>query len=637
MKSVLQERQKKIIELLIRNGTTVQSSIIANALNVTSRTIRNDIKSINGLINAELIVSNQNGYIIDSNLLPVLNMETSYMDDDKLHKQLLKELLLKNQNLNIEDLSDTFYMSTSTLNKHLKEISKELESNNLKLKKKDGLILVDGSELDKRKMINKLIFSDVNSNFFSLENCANFFDNIDILKIKQIVLDSLNKYHLYANDIYSTNLVINIGTTLSRIIDNFSIDSLPVKNYNIIDTVEFRAAKCIVNEFYNIYNKVVKANDIIYISLLIMGQTKKNNTDALDYNVKNLLSNAFLNKIREIVKETFDYFMLDINFEDLLWNFALHINFLIIRSSVGNSVANSLIDNIKSNCPFIYDVAVYLSNRIAETFSITVNDYEIGFIALYTGVAIETSSKSNNKIKAILICNDYYNLSNKLSEKIKERYSNSIDLINITPNINTKDAYSDSVLFISTLPDTALINNMVTISPFLSSNDIMKLDKAINLCLKEKRNKLAKQLLFTCFHEELFFHNLKFKNKYEIIKFLGNKTAEFGIAGKDFTSSVIKRENLSSTCFLNSFAVPHAIELNANKTTFCILTSEEPFAWDNNNIKVVFMIAVSKKDRKEFEEIYNSIVDILCDDKCISKISQAKTFTNFINYINEML
>lgn len=368
-----------------------------------------------------------------------------------------------------------------------------------------------------------------------------------------------------------------------------------------------------------------------------MGQTKKNNTDALDYNVKNLLSNAFLNKIREIVKETFDYFMLDIDFEDLLWNFALHINFLIIRSSVGNSVANSLIDNIKSNCPFIYDVAVFLSNRIAETFSITVNDYEIGFIALYTGVAIETSAKSNNKIKAILICNDYYNLSNKLSEKIKERYSNSIDLINITPNINTKDVYSDSVLFISTLPDTALINNMVTISPFLSSNDIMKLDKAINLCLKEKRNKLAKQLLFTCFHEELFFHNLKFKNKYEIIKFLGNKTAEFGIVGKDFTSSVIKRENLSSTCFLNSFAVPHAIELNANKTTFCILTSEEPFAWDNNNIKVVFMIAVSKKDRKEFEEIYNSIVDILCDDKCISKISQAKTFTNFINYINEML
>lgn len=637
MKSVLQERQKKIIELLIKNGTTVQSSVIANALDVTSRTIRNDIKNINDCINSELIIANQSGYMIDCKLLPVLNMETTYTDSRKLHQQLLKELLLKDQNLYTDDLSDTFYMSTSTLNKHLKEITKELESNNLILRKKDGQIIVDGSELDKRKMINKLIFSDVNSTFFCLENCASFFDNIDILKIKNILLDSLNKYHLYANDIYSTNLIINIGTTLSRILNNFSIDTLPVKNYVITDTVEYKAANYIIKEFNNIYNKIVKENDIIYISLLILGQTKKHYTDSLDHDVKNLLSNDFLNKIREIVTETFNYFMLDIDYENFLWNFALHINFLIIRSSVGNSVANSLIENIKSNCPFIYDVAVNLSNRIGETFSIVVNDYEIGFIALYTGVAIETLSKKDNKIKAVLICNDYNDLSNRISEKIKERYSDSVDLIDVSPNLNIDNTSLDSVLYISTLPNTALINNVVTISPFLSNSDIMKLDKAIGVCLKEKRNKLAKQLLLNCFHEELFFHNLKFQNKYEIINFLGNKTIEFGIAGKDFTSSVIKRENLSSTCFFNSFAVPHSIELNANKTTFCILTSEEPLGWDDNNIKVIFMIAVSKKDRKEFEGIYNSIVDILCDYRCISKISQAKTFINFINCINEML
>lgn len=637
MKYILHERQKKLIELLIRNDNTVESSVIANALNVTSRTIRNDIKNINDCINAKLITASQNGYRIDSNLLPDLNIKTTYMDDRKLHQQLLKELLLQNENLNADALSDSFYISTSSLNKLLKEIAKELEANHLVLEKRDSCIWVEGSELDKRKMINKLIFSDVNSTFFSLENCASFFENIDILKIKEIVLDSLKKYQLYADDIYSTNLIINISITLSRILNNFHIDTLPVKNYNNTDSDEYKAANYIINEFYNLYGTKVKENDTIYISLLILSQAKKLSSISIDNDVRNLLSDDFLKKIREIVKQTFNYFMLDIEYEDFLWNFALHINFLIIRSSIGNSVANSLIENIKINCPFIYDVAVYLSNHIEETFSIEVNDYEIGFIALHTGVAIETSSKKDDKIKAVLICNNYNNLSNELRNKIQVRYNNSIDLIDVIPNLNTSTVYLNSILYISASPDTALLNNVVAISPFLSNKDIMKLDNAIDIYLKEKRNRLAKQLLFTCFREELFFHNLKFKNKYEIINFLGNKTIEFGITSNDFISSVIKREKLSSTCFLNSFAVPHAIELNAKKTTFCILTSEEPFGWDGNNIKVVFMIAVSKKDRKEFENIYNSIVDILCDYKCISKISQAKTFLDFIRCINDML
>ena len=119
--------------------------------------------------------------------------------------------------------------------------------------------------------------------------------------------------------------------------------------------------------------------------------------------------------------------------------------------------------------------------------------------------------------------------------------------------------------------------------------------------------------------------------------FWEKKTVQFGIAKKGFTDSVVMREDLSSTCFFDTFAIPHAIELNAYQTSFSILTTEDFLPWDDNKIKVVFMIAVSQSDRKEFEKIYHGIIDILCDKNSILQLSQAETYMEFINCIDKML
>ena len=295
-------------------------------------------------------------------------------------------------------------------------------------------------------------------------------------------------------------------------------------------------------------------------------------------------------------------------------------------------------ENIKLNYPFIYEIAVFIAHRIENTFSIKVDDYEIGFLALHIGAALITSSKEETeKIKVILVGSDCHGLTSGIEDKIKTKYHDSIEIIDVIPNLSEKNISGDSLFYISTLPKNTMLNNVISISPFLSKDDFLKLDNAIDKYRKLRNKRLMKKSITTFFREELFFHNLSFSNKYEIIRFLGEKTVQFGIAKKGFTDSVVMREDLSSTCFFDTFAIPHAIELNAYQTSFSILTTEDFLPWDDNKIKVVFMIAVSQSDRKEFEKIYHGIIDILCDKNSILQLSQAETYMEFINCIDKML
>ncbi len=637
MKVFLSERQRQLIELL-KNDAVIPGSNIANYLGVTTRTIRSDIKKINELSGSDLISGNWNGYKLNQNQLGILFPEVNFFEEKQIYQQILQKLILTKNELNFYDLANDLFISPSTLRIYLKDISEQLEEQYLSLEIKNSIIFLNGSELNRRRMITKLIFNDINDMFFSLEKLAALFDNLDLSIIQNIILDCMQKFNLHASDVYKQNLIINISITFNRILNGFSIDQSPIKNYYYRDSVEYQAACFIVDKFKEQYPASISERDVFYISLLILGQTKRYLSDSSYKQVEELLSEDFVLKIREILFYTFNYFMLNTNYEDFFLNFALHINFLIIRSSIGNSVANPLAENIKTKYPFIYEIAVFIAHQIENIFSIKVDDYEIGFLALHIGAAlIASNKKETEKIKVVLVGSNCHGLTSGIGAKIQEKYHETIEIINTIPNFKKENISRDSLLYISTLPENVLFNNVVSISPFFSGDDILKMDNAIAQFTKQKNKRLMKRLIATFFREELFFHNLSFSNKYEIIRFLGEKTVQFGIAKRGFTESVIKREDLSSTCFFGAFAVPHAIELNAYQTSFSILTTKDFLPWDDKRIKVVFMIAVSKKDRKEFENIYHGIIDILCDTQSLLEVSDASKYMDFINCINSMI
>lgn len=623
------KRQKEIL-LGIANGSgNVKGSILAKQLHISLRTLQSEVKMINQNQQPVLILSDNQGYHFN----PLASLPTQVIESnkDELAQELLRKLLLEETRYEIDELADEVYLSTSALLQRLKYLEDSLHQHHLQLKKEKHHVWIEGTELDKRRMIRYLIYQDAQPVFIDLETCANYLPDMDILRIRDIILQAIHHYNCYVEDAYASNLMINITIALYRIRSGFPIESLEETHQDIQEhLLEYKIAKEICDHYANHWSLPFTQQDIRYIAMLILGQVKPELLHKQIGQRGCAIDQQFQDQVKDILLKTFNYYMLHIDCDTFLYNFVLHVDALIKRASTHQHASNAIVENIKSTCPFIYDVSVFLAKQIEDQFHIQVTDEEIGFISIHIGFVIENSTKDSDKIKVLLVCNEYHHILDTILQKLKENYAQTIEITNVLSNF-TQDHLESSVdLIISTLPIKIIGKKVVIISPFYTMMDHLHVDQAINACLQEQKMRKDQQLLLSYFHEKLFFKRHDLKQKEEVIQFLGQKIIEFGLAKEGFIESVWQREQMSSTCFFDTFAIPHAIELNAQKTMFCVLVNESGIKWDEHEIHLVFMIAVQQKDRKQFMKIYNGIIQTLCQKEKVSALIQADTLMEFI-------
>lgn len=614
------ERQKKIIEFIINNKDSANGKNIALYLNCSVRTVQNEIFAINKYVN--LISSSNKGYSINEKEFS--NLKKTFYDNNEKYKAL-KILLFSLNPIYIYDLSEMLFVSITTLEKILKNYIKLLEKFELSILRNKGYISIIGQELNKRRLIRYLIINESNDAFNNINTLNSYFENIDLLEIKNIISNIITANDYVIDNIYSNTLTVSVSIALYRMKTEHYIDSeiLYVSDKN---SIEFKIAVAILNYYKEKWNISPTNNDIQYIASLIVGQIKPIKI-IKDKNIKKLIDSDFINEILEILKNTFSHYMLNIDFSKNIESFSVHIDGLIKRSMTKQSVHNYSIQNLKSDYPYIYEVSVYIAKQISEKYNISINDSEIGFICIYIGYLLDNEINSK-KINILFLCDNYHQIKDKL-------YNNLVSYLSDTANI-LKVNYDDIENYLNTYDliittDKYYSNNIkvIEISPFLSQNDITKISIEIkNFIQLNKLNNLY-ELFSNFFSSSLFFISDDFNNKYDVIEFLAKKLVENNIAEEKFIDSVIKRENISSTSFGGKYAIPHALDLDAKRTKCCILISRKGIIWDDNKVNIVLMIAVHKDDRKNFIELYENIITVLENPQKIVKLIDVSSFEEF--------
>lgn len=620
----LTNRQKSIL-LFLNNQTDsyskneVTGKTIADNLNISLRTLQNEVKNINSSFDKKVIESNHNGYYINSNVESIhVALSEDYLG------RIFKQLLFENCPLNIDELAETYYVSASTLQNGIRNLNNMISQNNLHISKKNNCIFIDGTESGKQRVIHSMIMREIGFTNDTLEIASSYLKNLNIVETQSIILSAIDKNNFYIEPCYTANLMINILIALSRIHDRHSVEKIQLKNYNLMP--EFKISKNICTEVEKRFNFTFNENDIKYLTSLMIGQIKsKGKSDT------SLVRCAESNILMKIIKETFEHYMLDINYETLIPSFIRHLQAMLIRAKNKQSIINLISPDIKETCPFVYDIAVHLAKSIEDKFDITIGEEEIGLLCIYIGFIIEQSDTSSGTVRALVVCNDYLNLSSKLIEKIKQTHGKRLEIIAVIKNPAMIDKYKNIELIIHLIPINVLGPKAVFVSPFYTEDDSKKVGQAIEAILEKKKKDQYKKLLLKYFSENLYFKNMHIKEKEGAIRFLGGQVEKNRLCEKGFTQSVLERESMSSTCFLGTFAIPHAIDLNAKKTQICVLIEENGIKWDRSIIKYVFMITVSREDRKEFMEIYSGIIRILCDNNSIKSLEKAKDFDSFID------
>ena len=210
----LTKRQLEIVNI-IKKERIVSSSKIGQMLNVSSKTIRNEINEINSKCKSSYIVSEKgSGYKINSNLQVQINDEDSQLNRNFL---ILRDLLSKEE-IDLYELAESLFISESTLLKSIQMLNEIIRKRNpnIQIQRNHNMLKLNGSEEERRQVSTYFLMHELEEYNFDLKNYADFFSLFDLNILKELILEFNKEYHIKMKDVEVLSFVMHVAVMIDR-------------------------------------------------------------------------------------------------------------------------------------------------------------------------------------------------------------------------------------------------------------------------------------------------------------------------------------------------------------------------------------------------------------------------------------
>lgn len=612
---------------ILKDGKYHTSLELADILNISDRTCRKYIKILSEILikkNVEIESKPRFGYLLKDN-----NISENELFHNEVKKipnsandrliYLINKLISEDRYIKLFDVSEEIYTSSKTLSQDLKKVSELLENYNLFLERKPYYgIRLQGNEIDIRNFHIDVLEKRLNEN--DIEDDV----KLKIVEIAENISINFRGKNIKISDISLQNLAISFYVTLNRIDKNYLIEDI-IENEDELFKVKKGEIKACINDLKNIFNlkKDMSERDIDYLTIRFM------TTETMTYSS---IKNLDVKDIQKLIEDIFFYinvtFKIDLSNDEMLYkNLYTHLIALVIRLRFGIKTQNPLIDDIKKNIPFEYNLSQYVCSRIGEKYSKELSEDEVGYIAVILHMAKEIN-KRNRKKNILLICPSGRGISKFLTYTFKNSFSEYLNEINACGLSDLKYINLDEIDIVFSLVDDKLnINKPVyKIKYFLNSDDLENIKKILDD---------NKEYINSIFTKELFFHFEEEINKKDLISFVSNKFKEYIKFNDDLESLIIEREKLGMTEISEDVAIPHPIHVipSVNKIAVCLLNKS--IKWINNEVKIVLFMLINNSNG-ENEKIYKLLTKVVNDKKIIDKILKNPIYENYINILKDL-
>ena len=612
---------------ILKDGKYHTSLELADILNISDRTCRKYIKILSEILikkNVEIESKPRFGYLLKDN-----NISENELFHNEVKKipnsandrliYLINKLISEDRYIKLFDVSEEIYTSSKTLSQDLKKVSELLENYNLFLERKPYYgIRLQGNEIDIRNFYIDVLEKRLNEN--DIEDDV----KLKIVEIAENISINFRGKNIKISDISLQNLAISFYVTLNRIDKNYLIEDI-IENEDELFKVKKGEIKACINDLKNIFNlkKDMSERDIDYLTIRFM------TTETMTYSS---IKNLDVKDIQKLIEDIFFYinvtFKIDLSNDEMLYkNLYTHLIALVIRLRFGIKTQNPLIDDIKKNIPFEYNLSQYVCSRIGEKYSKELSEDEVGYIAVILHMAKEIN-KRNRKKNILLICPSGRGISKFLTYTFKNSFSEYLNEINACGLSDLKYINLDEIDIVFSLVDDKLnINKPVyKIKYFLNSDDLENIKKILDD---------NKEYVNSIFAKELFFHFEEEINKKDLISFVSNKFKKYIKFNDNLESLIIEREKLGMTEISEDVAIPHPIHVipSVNKIAVCLL--DKSIKWINNEVKIVLFMLINNSNG-ENEKIYKLLTKVVNDKKIIDKILKNPIYENYINILKDL-
>lgn len=619
----METRHLNIVKILYQHQHEYMNSIsIAKLLGCSSKTIRENIKVINETSKENgfvIFIKKSKGYQLNITDEGKFNyfLNERFLKDENLNfnnqdsriRFIMKKLLLDNHYTKLESLSESLFVSVGTLKNDMIEMKRILARYEIEVVSRPnyGMKLI-GKEFQIRYAIAEFLLNNQHLNIGFTED--------DISSVKSYLVKLLRKYQIEIPEVKLDNLVTHINIAIVRIKNQlmveqqFQIDDLPLTN----ELSQFFDELILFVEKRFDLTLPIKEKDYLYIHFVTTGimnegkMIQKNNV--IDSMITHMLDHIKL------------IFYLDLITDNTLKkNLYLHLSTSINRYKYKMNIRNPMLNEIKKNYPFAFDIALVASKMIEKDLKVQISESEVGYLALHFEMALNRIENEKEKLKVILVCNSGLTSSQLIKYKLIQNFGNQIQITEIIELYNIHRAQLEhSDLIISTVP----INDDVSlpilyVNPIMSQLDSDKIQRYIDL--KDSRH--SEELI------EIIELNKKINSKDELLEYLGKQLKNKNLIHNNFIDSVKEREYHASTAYGNLVAIPHPLMPLAKQTFIYIITMDKPIAWEDKEVQIIFCLGLKKNTTINLEKVYQNLAEIINDYSKVLKLLEADSKESF--------
>lgn len=607
----IESRSLQLLEILERSS--ISEELLLEKLEVSKKTLSNDVKQLNKKMKNCAFVNLQNKnislFVYDYNLykrcVNLIKKEGKSFNNEKYRLIYIIGYLFLNNKANMGDLSFEMMISKTTLNKDIEKLNKLIKDYRLRISGKPNVgICLQGEEIDIRN--------------FVIENC--YYEIIKVNEntkiVSKIIKDILSPYLIDEDTIERIKMFLNVS--ISRIKNGHYIENLPENYAYDSNGFSFDIANILREKVIYMFEIVLSHDELKFITVPIRGMrtpliTNKISDIKIGDEIYNLIEEIFM-----AIKKRMD---LEVDLGNVKKEFTYHIYFLLNRIKLDYKIKNSLIDEIKKEYRVAYKMAEIASEVIEDKLDKKINESEKSYLASYFQIYIveKLDLINENIFKIAIYTSDDIN-GQSLKRKLNSMSPGNDLSVSILDSIDLNLNSFDLIITNKDIDtDINQISGEETYNFAIIKERIENLREKKNLVLNKRflksvfLNELNDQKLFLLDGED-FNQNLIY-----MLDSLENE----GLISKDFKQKVIDREKKSSTIFSQSVAFPHA---KANKLTVALGINEKSYP------KLIFLVGLPENLDEILVKIYDEIVTIANDENLVDKISKIKSYPKLMEF-----
>lgn len=620
MIDVLDAREYDIIDILLKSPKQTISNI-ARRMNLSDKTISKSLDAIDDYFKGSdiaLIRKPKVGIFLDGNLNSIRKSITRDEEGkipnsrEERIKFLCFEVLDNYKYFTYQKLSNTLYISKTTLEKDMQQVNEVFNKFHNKIESVPGKgSFLNISEYERRKLTLDLIqyFWDQNwqitkqgnQYFHLLEDVPNFinkFIDVDKLKdINDIVQKYLNSEHLNISDLNYQTLILVMLITIKRINSKNIVkmgDKFKVKGLHYSESLQL-----LLKNIEIIFNITIPETESEYIQQYIRDNTvicsEDTATKVNDDDIKRIILTT-----NTVIAEYVDGSLIH------------HLKTAFERIQRKLPVINPYIQDIKNKFPLSFEEAIAICRELERFYNISIPESEIAYVAMYVQTRRESlKMKRKYLIRVLIVCSTGKGTSRLLAARLRRTFQ-EIKISRIVSIQELNDTKIEEDLVLSTVKITLPGHHLIVVSPLVNEEDERNIKRFIEVSSKTKNNRNIE--FSKLINSELVFLDKKLLTKEEVINFIGEQLVKLNYAKKGVSESALERERLSSTAF-EKYATPHAKAEFINKSAIVFIRLKNEINWLGQNMRFIFFICVKNETPNQLDQIFDTLLEIIEENK----------------------